>query len=240
MNPPQPAAASSAVIKAESSDLGYGSEMTVSATSRISEFWTDQPRVWFFQTEATLFPQKMSDEAKFNIVVSKLGKTVIQQVTDILLKPPETKKYEALKERLLAIYDESETRRIQKLIEELDLGDQRPSQLLRRMRDLARDKISNETLRVLWQGHLPVSVRRIISVSDTQDLDNLAIVADKVLETASFSHVAVVKTTPTSSTCSADTALLMAEIAKLTTKIENMEKSRYRNQYKGQNRKEKF
>lgn len=230
MNPvPSPVPATAPVVKTEASDLG-----AISLSSRISEFWTDHPRVWFHQTEATLFPQKMSDEAKYNIVVSKLGKSAIQQVLDILSRPPDTKKYETLKERLLKIYEESETRQIQKLIGEMELGDQRPSQLLRRMRELAREKISDETLRVLWQGHLPVSMRAIISVSETKDLDNLALVADKVMETTTFSQVAEVKTSAsTSNNCSADTSMLLNEIAKLNRKIDNLERSRnrYRNNY---------
>ncbi|KAL4704145.1 hypothetical protein ACJJTC_012961 [Scirpophaga incertulas] len=57
----------------------------------------------------------------------------------------------------------------------MDLGEQKPSQLLRRMRVLARDKISDDTLRVLWQGHLPNTVRAVLAVTETKDLDSLAI-----------------------------------------------------------------
>ncbi|XP_022834877.1 uncharacterized protein LOC111362435 [Spodoptera litura] len=36
----------------------------ITLTSKISEFWTDQPRVWFIRTEAMLAPQKLSDDAR--------------------------------------------------------------------------------------------------------------------------------------------------------------------------------
>ncbi|XP_022836513.1 uncharacterized protein LOC111363877 [Spodoptera litura] len=156
---------------------------TVTISSRIPEFWCDQPRLWFVQCEAILGPQKLSDEARFNLVVAKLGKDVIQQVSDILLKPPENKKFETLKARLLVAYEESENRQFQKLLSEMQLGDQKPSQLLRRMKDLARGKIPDETLIIMWQGHLPSAVRAVLAVSEMKDLEKLAAVADKIMET---------------------------------------------------------
>ncbi|GBP29802.1 hypothetical protein EVAR_94642_1 [Eumeta japonica] len=72
---------------------------------------------------------------------------------------------------------------LQKLSSEVQLGDQRPPQLLRRVRDLARtQKIPDDTLRVMWTGHLPTAVRAVLAASDTKDRDNLAAVADKIIE----------------------------------------------------------
>ncbi|XP_075990309.1 uncharacterized protein LOC142985957 [Anticarsia gemmatalis] len=155
----------------ESTNLIYGDMAQITVASRIPEFWTDQPRLWFVQMDAILAPQKLSDEARYNLAITKLGKDVISQLTDYLLKPPNTKKYEGLKERLLTIFEETQTRRLQKLIGEMELGDQRPSQLLTKMTDLARGKISSETLRILWQGHLPESVRAVLTVADTTELE---------------------------------------------------------------------
>ncbi|XP_045521220.1 uncharacterized protein LOC123712257 [Pieris brassicae] len=124
----------------------------------------------------------MGDDTKFNIVVSKLGKDVIQQITDILFSPPEQDKYGALKKKLLNIFEESETRQLQKLISEMDLGEQKPSQLLRRMKDLAREKLPDDTLRISWQTHLPQAVRAVLAVTETKNLNKLANVADKVAE----------------------------------------------------------
>nr|XP_026498875.1 uncharacterized protein LOC113402777 [Vanessa tameamea] len=209
----------------------------VTVSSRIPEFWCDQPRLWFVQCEAILVPQKLSDEARFNLVVTKLGKEVIQQVSDILLKPPDVKKYDTLKERLLKVYEESEIRQFQKLLSEMELGDQKPSQLLRRMRDLARKKISDETLRIMWQGHLPPSVRGVLAVSEVRDLENLAAIADKVMETTRPLQVAEAQAMSSSSanaSTSSATAFIIAELAKLSLKIRNIEKQRNRREkYRG-------
>lgn len=128
-------------------------------------------------------PQKQGDDSKYAMVLSKLSKEVIRQITDIITAPPETKKYEAVKERLLSVYEESEERQFQKLVGEIELGDQKPSSLLRRMRELARNsQVSDKTLHSLWLSRLPDHVRAVLMVSQDQKLDNLATIADKILE----------------------------------------------------------
>ncbi|XP_075991279.1 uncharacterized protein LOC142986626 [Anticarsia gemmatalis] len=196
----------------------------ITLTSKIPEFWIDTPRVWFYRVEAMLAPQKLADTAKFDIVVSKLSKEAIQQVTDLLMDPPAQNKFSALKTRLLAIYEESKNRQLQKLISEMDLGEQKPSQLLRHMRELAKDKIPDETLRMLWQGHLPSAVRAVLAMVDTKELDKLAAIADNVFETTTrAAHVSEV-CQPQQPNTSKDTEMLLAEIAKLSLKIEELEK----------------
>ncbi|XP_046976455.1 uncharacterized protein LOC124542561 [Vanessa cardui] len=198
---------------------------SVTVSSRIPDFQHDQPRLWFVQCDAILRPQKLSDDTKFNLIVTKLSKDVIQQVSDILLSPPETNKFETLKTRLLAVYEESETSKFQKLISGMDLGDQNPSQLLRRMRDLARGKIPDDTLLIMWQGHLPASVRAVLAVSEVKDLEKLAAMADKVMETSSPANISAIQTPG-----SRDDSFILAEIAKLSLRIREMEsRSRQRN-----------
>ncbi|VVD06033.1 unnamed protein product, partial [Leptidea sinapis] len=68
----------------------------ISVQSRIAEFWVDMPRLWFAHFEAVMAPQKQGDDVKFSLVIAKLGKDSIQQVSDLLTKPPEEQKYKAL------------------------------------------------------------------------------------------------------------------------------------------------
>jgi hypothetical protein len=154
----------------------------ISITQRIPDFWQDQPRLWFIQIEAILAPQKSSDETNYQTVITKLGKAELEQVSDIITNPPETKKYDVLKTRLLQIFEETETRRLQKLLGEMDLGDSKPSQLLRKMKDLARDKMPEETLRILWTQHLPIPVKAALAILDQKTLNETAEAADKVFE----------------------------------------------------------
>lgn len=155
---------------------------TISVQSRIPTFWRDKPRLWFAQFEAILLGQKLSDEQKYSLVVRNLEKTDVEQISDIIMSPPSSKRYDEVKKRLLSVYEESETKQLQKLLNEMELGDQKPSQLLRRMKDLARDKIPDPTLQMLWCGHLPSSTRAVLSVSNETDINILAAMADKMQE----------------------------------------------------------
>ncbi|XP_049865513.1 uncharacterized protein LOC126366449 [Pectinophora gossypiella] len=163
---------------------GAGAELAaLGITSKLPEFWTEMPRVWFAQFETIMAPQKQGDEAKYGLVISKLGKDAVKQVTDIIVSPPATHKYNAIKERLLAVYEESAERQFQRLVSEVELGDQKPSQLLRRMRDLARNShVTEKALHNLWISRLPDHVRAVLMVSQDQKLDNLAAIADKIME----------------------------------------------------------
>ncbi|CAF4940742.1 unnamed protein product [Pieris macdunnoughi] len=50
--------------------MSGGAEIAVSLRSRITEFWIDQPPLWFVQCEAILTPQKLSDKNKYNLFVA--------------------------------------------------------------------------------------------------------------------------------------------------------------------------
>ncbi|XP_013169518.1 PREDICTED: uncharacterized protein LOC106118894 [Papilio xuthus] len=107
-----------------------------SIQSKLLPFWREIPRAWFIQFEAVVEPLKTSDDQKFRFVLQQLQATDLRHLTDIMYNPPEAKKYQAIKNRLLAVYDKSEVKNFQQLISGLELGDQKPSQLLRRMREL--------------------------------------------------------------------------------------------------------
>lgn len=155
---------------------------TVSVQARLSDFWPGYPRLWFTHFEAVMGPQKQSDEARYQAALARLGLDALQHISDIVANPPAEKKYDAIKARLISSYEESETRKLQKLMEEMELGDQKPSQLLRKMRELAINKISDDTLRMMWSKLLPPSVRAVLSISDSSDLEKLSRIADTVMD----------------------------------------------------------
>lgn len=159
---------------------------SVSTSLRIPPIWRDRIRLWFAQFEAIMSPQKKGDQAMFELVVGHLERQDLDEISDIILHPPERDRYETLKNRLLQVYEESEQRQVQRLLSEMELGDLKPSQLLRRMKNLAADNISDAALRIMWTNHLPQSVRAVLAVSDNiakhTDIHDLAMMADKILE----------------------------------------------------------
>lgn len=206
---------------------------SISLAARIPDFWQDHPRLWFLQVEAILAQQKAGDQANYNMVIARLGKDEVRQVADILENPPADKKFEALKTRLLSVYEETEAKRLQQLMSDMELGEQRPSQLMRRMRDLARDKIPDDTLIYFWQGHLPPSVRAVIVSADSKNLETLASIADKVMETFRPNEVAAIQGTSRQKSPPKD--FIMAELAKINDRISELANSRERDRSQGKN-----
>lgn len=199
----------------------------VSTSLRIPPVWRDRIRLWFAQFEAIMSPQKKGDQAMYELVIGHLERQDLDEISDIILHPPENQRYAALKSRLFQVYEESEQRQVQRLLSEMELGDMKPSQLLRRMKNLAADNISDSALRIMWTNHLPQSIRAVLAVGDNiakkSDIHELAMMADKILEqTQPYGTVAAVSSTPTTS--HASTSLeekidaLTREIAELKAK----------------------
>ncbi|XP_037941861.1 uncharacterized protein LOC119674777 [Teleopsis dalmanni] len=131
-----------------------------------------------------------SDITQFNTVVAAIESSVIADVSDAVLHPPETGRYANLKACIIERYSESEQRKIQRLLSEVELGDRRPTQLLTELTALAKDKVSDEFLKSLWLKRLPPQVRAILQASNVA-LAELAKLADRICEAGDFQQIAV-------------------------------------------------
>ncbi|KAJ8714730.1 hypothetical protein PYW07_002955 [Mythimna separata] len=200
---------------------------SVSLPARLPPFWRQNPRLWFAQFEAAVAASKISEEQKFNLVVPLLGNSDLEQIGDIILHPPTTGKYSALKDRLISTYQESDHRQLQKLLSGLELGDNKPSQLLRKMRDLSGKLLSDEALKVMWLNQLPTQVRAVLSVNTESSLEVLAAMADKMMEHFEPATVAAVSSANPPSTSPAVNesqinAITALQISMLTKQIEKL------------------
>ncbi|KAI5636736.1 hypothetical protein NE865_10562 [Phthorimaea operculella] len=190
---------------------------SVSIQSRLLPFWRTYPRLWFAHFELLVESSRKSDDDKFRYVLSVLQPGDLQQVGDILLNPPTANKYQTLKDRLLSVYEESETKQFQKLISGLELGDEKPSQLLRKMRELGHNRMPDSGLKLMWMNQLPAQVRAVLSVSSDSSLDNLAVMADKMLEHTGPATIAAVSSpacTPGSSKQSSSQESIIEALSK--------------------------
>lgn len=78
----------------------------ISLTMRIPHFWRDQPRMWFISFEAVTHDLKKGQAQLAQMVIAQLERQDIEQITDILYNPPDSRQYNALKERLISAYEE--------------------------------------------------------------------------------------------------------------------------------------
>lgn len=154
----------------------------VSVGLRIPPIWRDKLRGWFAHFEAIMKSQKKGDQAMYELVLGQLERQDVDEVYDILLRPPEENKYTAIKQRLLQVYEDSEQKNVQRVIAGMELGDLKPSQLLRRMQNLAGDHLSAVTLRGMWLNQLPAHISSIIAISEKSSLSEVALMADKMMD----------------------------------------------------------
>lgn len=199
---------------------------------RIPPFWHAKPALWIAQIESQFAAAGIvSDRTKYHTVVAAIESSVLSQISDIVLNPPVENMYDTLKLRLLGQYADSEQKRIKKLLQDLELGDMRPSQLLREMRDLAGNEMNDNMLKSVWMSRLPPNVRSIISIS-SDPLDKLAVLADKIFEVSDSPHVNAVALqpsgSPTQTSLEKQVSLLVKEVAELKTKFTQRPRSRSR------------
>ena len=101
-----------------------------------------------------------------------------------MISPPTTNRYDHLKQELIRRTSLSEQKRLHQLLISEELGDRKPSQLLRRMRQLLGDNsLEDRILKQLFLQRLSVNTQSILaSMADTAGVEQLADLADKIVE----------------------------------------------------------
>ncbi|XP_066585452.1 uncharacterized protein [Prorops nasuta] len=114
-----------------------------------------------------------SDTSKFHKVIVELDLDTLDFVHDLIKNPPVSDKYGTLRRAILARYTDSEEKRIRKLLQGKKLVDgQRPSDLLREMKQLAGSVVSAKALKTLWLDALPNTLRCILITAPDVDPEN--------------------------------------------------------------------
>lgn len=111
-----------------------------------------------------------------------LDHSVLPLVADIITSPPDGDRYKTIKDRLTSVLGETSATRLRKLLASHELGDDKPSVFLQRLRNLAEGQVSDGVLRTIFMEQLPENVRTILAISEVANLSKLAMQADKILE----------------------------------------------------------
>jgi hypothetical protein len=157
----------------------YSKFLPSKISPRFVEQSIDQLEGWFEMN------QIRSENEKFWLLKMSLEPETYQQVTGFIHNPPESGKYQALKKAIIKTHTDSETKRIKSLLNDMVLGERRPTQLLAEMSNLyrgPRDRIFAE----IFVSRLPPTVRGILSGMQTNapetSLETLAQWADAIME----------------------------------------------------------
>ncbi|GFS56211.1 transposon Tf2-11 polyprotein [Trichonephila clavipes] len=180
---------------------------------RLPLFWKSNVRLWIAQCDhAFTFSGISSDDTKYSALVANLDAETLSYVSDIVLSPPNSDKYHTLSQWLITQFSDSETQKIKKLLTDLQLGDEKPSHLLRKMKELSNGQLQDDFLQ--------------------KPLDKLAIIADKVSEVVgSSSTICAATTVPPpsqSSSCSVQPTMdsLARQIQELSLQVAELTRER--------------
>lgn len=155
---------------------------------RLPRFWPADPQIWFAQVESQFATARVTSQTqKFHHVIATLPPDIAAEIRDLVLTPPAVTPYDTLKAELIHRTTSSEQRRLQQLLTSEELGDRKPTQLLRRLQQLLGEKAPTfdvALLRELFLQRLPTSVRMVLAAAAGLNIEDLAKLADSVMEVA--------------------------------------------------------
>lgn len=164
----------------------YVNEVTV----KLLTFMGNIPDIWFQQIESIFKKRRItSDTRKYDLVFEALTPETMENISDFFRKPLETDKYNSIKKLLVQRLTDSKQRQIQKFLNEFQLSDKRPSQLLREMRNLGGDLVHKEFLRTRFLQCMPTNIRTYLVDCSEASLGKLNDMADAMLESCGGSCV---------------------------------------------------
>ena len=135
------------VLEQQDSALVAGNSNAAAVAVQIPPFWPHKVTLWFHQIEAQFLLAKITrDETKYCYVIAKLEGKYLEEIEELVQNPPQEKRYDALKKLLITRLTDSNSKRVQKLLETEELGDRTPSQFLRHLRKIAGAGVSEDFL----------------------------------------------------------------------------------------------
>lgn len=216
---------------------GNGGDILVSEFRKVHlpSFWQKSPRLWFAQLESEFtFYRISSDNVKYSAIVRHLDEQTMLAVADVIERPPDAEKYQTLKDMLIARFTDSEERRLRLLIAGVELGDKRPSEMLRELKQLSGGCVTDNILQTLWLQRLPSRVQETLAVVEGVSLEKLAELADKVTDRNSNAMIAAVEAQP-----SQQSQVLADLVKKVEALTVQQRKSRSRSRHRSKSRQRK-
>ncbi|KAF0293288.1 hypothetical protein FJT64_008816 [Amphibalanus amphitrite] len=200
-----------------------------SATFRLPAFSPEEAELWLVQVDCAFDVANITDNAtKFKLLVANLPVHVASQVRDVVTATPPsfTDLVTALRSRLA----QSRASRLETLLRDQQLGDQKPTQLLPNMQHmLGNSRDDTGLLQTLFLQRLPQTTRAALALlPESTGIDDLASAADRFQEASQGAVVAAAVAPPASHSCNCQQSAgtdLTAAVAALTATVARMEAS---------------
>lgn len=141
-------------------------------TVKLPAFNSNDPELWFLMVEVSFAAAKVTDVfEKLGHVLSALEPKHAEEMRDILAGPMDAEIYTKFKSELIKRLSISEEKKISRLLENEEIGDRKPSQFLRHLKNLAGQNAPDSWLRTLFLKQLPHSTQAILATMKDLELD---------------------------------------------------------------------
>lgn len=175
-----------------------GATAVQAVSIRPLKFWTDEPELWFVQMDSMFAMANITREiTKYRHVLANLEVSQMREVRDIVIKQfnASDRPYTLIRERLISRLAPTPNHDLKQMLEREQLGDRRPSQLLRELQRLSRGEVSNTFIRALWISRLPESLQTVLATRKKDEgLEELGSLADTVFDLVPRHQVAKIST----------------------------------------------
>jgi hypothetical protein len=170
-------------MASDANDAPSASENNVRVTSlpRVPEFNASDPEMWFAVAEAYFTKARITDsQQRYLDVVSSLPPRYASEVREIIMRPLDNDSYTTLKRELIKRLCSTQEEKTLKLLENVVMEDEKPTQYLRRLQALAGSAVPTDLLRTLWLRGLPEKLKPTMATQSGKTLPEMAEVADAV------------------------------------------------------------
>ena len=106
----------------------------------------------------------------------------LAKIEDAVTNLPATGQYEKLKSELIRVLTESDSAKVERLVEREEMGDRKPSQFYNDLKKLASPLASDEFILNLWRNRLPDRIREVLVAVDNTSIEKLTRTADRIDE----------------------------------------------------------
>jgi len=168
---------------------------------RIPEFTPADPELWFSIMDRSFHAAGITtDSTKFGYAITAIGARYALEVRDIIMNPPAANAYQTLRTELIKRISLSQEHKTKQLLEHEEIGDRKPSQFLRHLRGLAGDVVGDGILRTIWLSRLPTHVQPHLVTRANDTIDQLADIADAIMDATTTPPARVTEVVPHSTT----------------------------------------
>lgn len=144
---------------------------------------------WFTQLELRFVATKtISDDEKYTMLAVAIDSQLFGQVSPAATTAPDGQKYSKTKQLIIDTFAESETQRIEKLLSNMPIEQEKPSVMLSKMRSVCKNLSANMQgiIKHRWLQALPDTARSFLAMEEVKNkdysLDELARMADAMWE----------------------------------------------------------